>query len=528
MSMQSVDKNGLRRKADREVLYLLGGFLVFWALVGWVGFSLYSVFQCYQIIGDVKAACTKALSIGMLPDDLRSELRGILIDVHISKSEREEALKVIAEQEIAGHATGELVSKKAQLLVDQGKTDEAAATYRKALELEPTNDTYATSLLRMELDAGQLDAARSDAVRFLETTPNSASVLSWAGWIEHRDGNYEKAVEFYERAISNNSSDGWLHYDLGVIHASADDAPKALFSYSNAINLDTTNTTFLTKRAALHNDMGEHGLAQKDYVAAMEQSRDVDTLIGLGRSYTDSRDFEKAAPLFDEAITQNDTYDWAHDSKIRLLYRQEKFAEARSAVGALRGKVPDSVYATYWTATLDDEEGKDQEALKGYLKTSEIWTTDGGLQSDIGHLLIDLGRTEAALMRFEKAVELSPNSVISYNSRARAYLYLSRWSEAISDANTALKLDPSNGVAYSRRANAEWGLKQTEAAKADYARAVVLSAHTKWLRAEQIDFLIDSKLFDDAEASIRAFEAIDQAAAAEWKSKLDNTRSNQK
>jgi tetratricopeptide (TPR) repeat protein len=524
MSIKEVDKAALRRKGDREVLYLVGGFLGVWCLVGLGVYSLVPVIQCSSRTGDIKSACTKALAKTYLPEEMRTDMRTALLDELIAKDEKVEAVKLIDEMAAVGSATADMHSKKAVILQDQGKTEEAATAYREALKLDSTNEYYMTSLVRLNLDAKNYEQARKDAADFLEGSPDSPSALSWAGWVEHSDGKYDAAVDLYAKAITKKPDDSWLYYDLGLIHAQGGKQDLALENYTKAIDIDGTNATFRAKRASLYADKRQHDLAQADYLVALEDNRDVDNLIGLGRSYTDTSDFDKAAAVVDEAIAESENYEWAHDARIRLLYREQKYVEARAAVAVLKGKVPESVYAVYWTAVLDDEDGKDEDALKGYLTAAETWNNDAGMQTDIGHVLLDLDRISEALPHFDKAVTLAPQSVDSYTSRARGKLFMKQWNEALADANTALQLDADSAVAYARRANAEWGMLQTDLAKADYDKALELSGQTKWIRTERIDFLIDSKLFADAESAIQTLRAIDPIAATDWQTRLDTAR----
>lgn len=103
-------------------------------------------------------------------------------------------------------------------------------------------------------------------------------------------------------------------------------------------------------------------------------------------------------------------------------------------------------------------------------------TTKAQALLDDGMTCFQNGRYEKAVRLFTKAINLCPMSACpSFCFRAKCYLELSRYREAIDDLTIALKYAPNNIEAYVDRARAYEALGDTDAAQRDRDKALELS-----------------------------------------------------
>ena len=95
----------------------------------------------------------------------------------------------------------------------------------------------------------------------------------------------------------------------------------------------------------------------------------------------------------------------------------------------------------------------------------------------------------------------------AFASRAAAYLKLSKFTEALQDANTAIKLDARREVAYYRKGIACFSLDEFEAAKSAFERGLALMSeasggdsrkYATWIRKCEIEIEDDDDDDDDA------------------------------
>ncbi len=106
----------------------------------------------------------------------------------------------------------------ARLLVEQGRREEAMALLAEGLAAQPGQVQWAMSLARLQVDHGDLGAA----ARTLQASRSFASAnpeyLGFAGFVAHRLGEQESAVEFYQSAARIAPADGrwWLGLGLAL------------------------------------------------------------------------------------------------------------------------------------------------------------------------------------------------------------------------------------------------------------------------------------------------------------------------
>ena len=107
--------------------------------------------------------------------------------------------------------------------------------------------------------------------------------------------------------------------------------------------------------------------------------------------------------------------------------------------------------------------------LLNYLpKEAAIW-------SNRGNVRVSQNKLEAALMDYDKAIELSPAEPDPYLNRGAALEGLERLEEAISSYSQVLAISPKDAAAYNNRGNAQAGLGRWELALEDFQSAIELN-----------------------------------------------------
>jgi tetratricopeptide (TPR) repeat protein len=493
----------IARAIKREVWIGLALLVPFWLAVASIAYEAFPVVICLNEANTSdKDICRSALARSLIPAAFRNKVREKLVGL-LGEDDSEEVLTLANDAEKQGELSGILLLKRANAFRDLDRTSEAVTAFHAVLESEPSNEDAVNALIRLHVDKNQLNEARGEAQKFITINPAAWNTIAWLGWIEHLAGNRDLAIDHYARAIKLSPDTYWLHQDLGDIHSAAGHFDKAVAAFTRTIEIDPIDTTGLLRRADAYESMNDYKHAQADYETALTEQRNYNTLVLLARSYTDSEDFAKAAPLFDEVFESEDLDDWGHASKIRMYFYQKRFADMKSAINELRKFEPESVHATYWQASLDDEEGRDAEALAGYLTVMKSWEDDFFVRLDLGQVLVDLKRPEESIPYFNKALEIRPYSAEAFSGRSRAQLARKDWSAALADAENSIRLDPAQSTGYARRANAEAELGQIDKARADYATSIRNNSKLEWVQQENIDFLIRNNMLADAKFALQ-------------------------
>ena len=89
-----------------------------------------------------------------------------------------------------------------------------------------------------------------------------------------------------------------------------------------------------------------------------------------------------------------------------------------------------------------------------------------------------LGKNEASMADYAKAIELNPASARFFTNRGNLYSDLKRFDEAIADYTKAIALDPAYAAAYEGRGIAN-GTKQDFEAIEDFPRSSNLTRPTR-------------------------------------------------
>jgi tetratricopeptide (TPR) repeat protein len=476
---------------------------MFWVVVGSVAYHVFPVVICLnELNASNQEICRTALSRASIPSVFRSKVRVKLLGM-LGPDSSEEILTLVNDAEKDNDLSGGLRLSRANAFRNLDRPDEAVTEFLAVLKLEPSNEDAINALIRLRIDKKQFDEARNEAQNYLSANPGSWNTIAWLGWVEHLTGNQDLAVDLYGRAIKLSPEVYWLYQDLGDIHEAAGQFDKAVENFTIIIEKDSTDTSALLRRADAYEGMDDYKHAQADYEKALENARDYNTLVLLGRSYTDSEDFAKAALLFEEAFKSEDLDDWGYGSKIRMYYYQRRYVDAKSTINELLKFEPESVHATYWQASIDDEEGRDAEALSGYLKALKNWDNEFFPNMDVGQVLVDLNRPDESITYFNKAIEIRPYSAEAFSGRSRAQLSKKDWSAALADAETSIALDPAQSIGYARRAGAEAELGLIDMAKADYATSIQNNSKLEWIHQDNLAFLIKYNLLVDAKSALQ-------------------------
>jgi tetratricopeptide (TPR) repeat protein len=128
-----------------------------------------------------------------------------------------------------------LIQAEGELLIEEGRYDDAIAVYDEALENRYNADLlYARAMLAEKMD--RLDILERDLRIIIDKEPNHAQALNALGYtLADRTGRHEEAYEFIKQAMDLKPNDfyildsmGWVLYRLGRLEESIEYLNKAL------------------------------------------------------------------------------------------------------------------------------------------------------------------------------------------------------------------------------------------------------------------------------------------------------------
>jgi serine/threonine protein kinase/Flp pilus assembly protein TadD len=150
-----------------------------------------------------------------------------------------ETVHIIAQEQVRLHPTN--LNYQWWLGLAQrnlGSLDEAIATFRKLIELEP-RDHYNHNELGLALqEKGRLEEAIASYRQSLDIKPDNLAVLGNLGIALSENGEFEEAIAMCQEAIDSDPHDLLGHYFLGVAYEYANHWKEALEAYEKSVSLD--------------------------------------------------------------------------------------------------------------------------------------------------------------------------------------------------------------------------------------------------------------------------------------------------
>ncbi|HED66170.1 MAG TPA: tetratricopeptide repeat protein [Planctomycetes bacterium] len=286
-----------------------------------------------------------------------------------------------------------------------GKTEEAIADYRRALELDPDHveshfalgcalvpSSYSPALGSSTRDFKVLDEAIGHLQKALAARPDDATFQYWTGRALDLRGRDEEAIACLRRAVELDPDYGAAYKRLGLVLVESGE-------------IDAAKEAFERVRETMPDDPG--GRFQ------------------LGNLYLEE-DPEHAAELYREGIAIDPYYPWCYNG----------LAQALAALGDVEGAADAKAELDQAQAVKAKLDAKLDRALKS--------PTDFNAQFDVAEMYQAVGQDERALEMYRRALDLDPESAPTHYACGVIMENLENWDAAMNHFEEALYLQPTD------------------------------------------------------------------------------------
>ena len=211
-----------------------------------------------------------------------------------------------------------------------------------------------------------------------------------------KNGNYQKAVEFFTEAINNYKGDSDAYYFRGEANQGLGNHKKAIDDFKKSLTMD--------------------GIGYKANTNNM-----------IGYSYIQLEDFENALKHLNKAISiKSDQGDY-YNNRGYVYLNQEKWDEALT---------------DYETAKVK------------YLKKKE--NLDEYFYSEIGYIHYNLGSLKLAIDNYDKAIKINPKEGYFYAGKGDALYDLGQENDACANYNKSSELGYEEINDYLNSTDGDW------------------------------------------------------------------------
>ncbi len=144
------------------------------------------------------------------------------------------------------------------------------------------------------------------------------------------------------------------------------------------------------------------------------------------------------------------------------------------------------------------QKGKTDEAIVHYNKALELDPNYGEGHYNLANALLRLGRTEEAVAHYEKALEIYPKNIPARYNLASVLDQSGRTEEGIAHYRKALELNPNNAAAHNNLGAALLRLGRVEEATAHYRQALALDPNNAQANHNLANTLVQKGRLEEA------------------------------
>ncbi|XP_071730782.1 hsp70-Hsp90 organizing protein 1-like [Rutidosis leptorrhynchoides] len=241
-----------------------------------------------------------------------------------------------------------------------------------------------------------------------------------------------------EREVKERKAQAQKEKEAGNGAYKKKDFDTAIGHYSKAIELDDTDISFLTNRAAVYLEMGKYDECIKDCDKAVERGRELRSdykmvaraltrkgtaLVKMAKT---SKDYEPAIETFQKALTEHRNPDTL--KKLNDAERAKKELEQQE----------------YYDPELAE---KEREKGNEYFKEQKY---------------------PDAIRHYTEALRRNPKDPKAYSNRAACYTKLGAMPEGLKDAEKCIEIDPKFSKGYTRKGAIQFFMKEFDKALETY------------------------------------------------------------
>ncbi|XP_071536017.1 stress-induced-phosphoprotein 1 [Panulirus ornatus] len=231
--------------------------------------------------------------------------------------------------------------------------------------------------------------------------------------------------------------------DAGNAAYKKKDFQTALQQYDKAIELDPTDMTFVSNKAAVYFEMHDYQQCISTCEKAVEVGREnradfkliAKAFTRIGNAYKALKDYEKAKVYYEKSLSEHRTPDTKE-----LLSKLEKLIKEQRRLAYID------------PAKSEEEKEKGNEFFRK-------------------------GEYPTAIKHYTEAILRNPDDAKLYSNRAACYTKLAEFSLGLKDCDECIRLEPNFVKGYVRKGKIHQGLKQYTKAQDAYQKALDIDAN---------------------------------------------------
>jgi tetratricopeptide (TPR) repeat protein len=367
-----------------------------------------------------------------------------------------------AEKAVGAGATSALAHEaRGEALASLGRNEEAAAAFRKALELDPKLTLARAQLASTLLSLNKAAEAVLEARKATEGDPKNGEAFATLGraLLAANPKDWNAAIAEAQQGAFLNPKSPYVQFAVGKIFEAAGNYDQASAAYQRALESDPGFGA--ARLAQLQADIARGKVGNtvadlKRLSAEMQTSGEAQLLVG--EQLLRKNEFTDAVPVLEHAtrLLPGSATGWA------LLGTAYNFnRRTDEAANAFKKAVELAPTNTGYRTTLGLMLGMTGQHEAGAAELKKVVATPGYKEAagwvNLGWIYRNMKppRSEESIAAYKKALELDPKEEQAALGLGWAASYTKNWDEAIAAFNKAIQIEPKtageayNGIAWS-------------------------------------------------------------------------------
>jgi protein O-GlcNAc transferase len=285
----------------------------------------------------------------------------------------------------------------ANSLKASGKTDDAIAAYRRAIELRPDFLDAHFRLGNTLAAAGRSDEAAASYRRVLQLNPTHIDAQNNLANTLLISGKIDQAIEIYRRVLGSRPDHflAWNNLAAGLVITG---------EFTQGLDAARRAFAMLQDYAPLQRNLG-------------------DACAGLGRWPEAADHYRKILDL--ERLAPADP-GFAADARVKLAVAFKNLGRIDEAVNLLNEAIrltSDNLQARDELANLYWQGGNMDQALSVCRQTVELFPNSTQAHNALGNVFMETGRLDEAIECYDKAIQLQPTNFIAHDHKVFTILF---------------------------------------------------------------------------------------------------------
>lgn len=339
--------------------------------------------------------------------------------------------------------------KKGLYYHQTGNLSEAEITYKKVLEVNPSNSDASHLLGYISYQKGNHLTALDLILKAIKISPDNPIFHNNLGLVFKELGRSEEAVFAYKKALLLKPDMAEASYNAGVVFHDEGKLDKAVCYYIKAIEIKSDI-------AEIHFRLGKAFQAQqklddaiKCYQKTIEIAPDyAEPYISIGNSFQDKKNPIKAIPYYEKALKIKPDHIEAFNNMGNAFNSLEKQDEAIWCYKKALEFKPDYVELIYNMGVSLMNKGMLSNAESSFKQVLELQPGSAETNYNLGNICKDMLRFNEAVPYYRKAIQIKSDYAEAYNNIGIILNKQGLSTTALESYKEAVSINPEYGSAY--------------------------------------------------------------------------------